>query len=141
MRGAWIVDQGVIDVTSAFLVTRRLHDEQTPFQHLEVFDSPRFGRMLLLDGAVQTTEGDGFAYHEMLAHPALCAHPHPRRVLIIGGGDGGLLEEVLKHPVEGLVDFYSYRDGELVELCWKLGEDRVAHWHRIGEGFPGRKPL
>jgi hypothetical protein len=48
---------------------------------------------------------------------------------------------VLKHPVEGLVDFYSYRDGELVELCWKLGEDRVSHWHRIGEGFPGRKPL
>jgi len=48
---------------------------------------------------------------------------------------------VLKHPLEGLVDFYSYRDGELVELCWKLGEDRVAHWHRIGEGFPGRKPL
>jgi hypothetical protein len=48
---------------------------------------------------------------------------------------------ILKHPVEGLVDFYSYRNGELVELCWKLGEDRVAHWHRIGEGFPGRKPL
>jgi hypothetical protein len=48
---------------------------------------------------------------------------------------------ILKHPVEGLVDFYSYRDGELVELCWKLGEDRVAHWHRVGEGFPGRKPL
>ena len=48
---------------------------------------------------------------------------------------------VLKHPVEGLVDFYSYRDGELVELCWKLGEDRVAHWHRIGEGYAGRKPL
>ena len=48
---------------------------------------------------------------------------------------------VLKHPIEGLVDFYSYRNGELVELCWKLGEDRVAHWHRIGEGFPGRKPL
>ena len=48
---------------------------------------------------------------------------------------------VLKHPVEGLVDFYSYRNGELVELCWKLGEDRVSHWHRIGEGFPGRKPL
>lgn len=48
---------------------------------------------------------------------------------------------VLKQPLEGLVDFYSYRDGELVELCWKLGEERVAHWHRIGEGFPGRKPI
>jgi hypothetical protein len=47
----------------------------------------------------------------------------------------------LKDPRSGLVDFLSYRDGELVELCWKLGEDRVAHWHRIGEGFPGRKPV
>jgi hypothetical protein len=48
---------------------------------------------------------------------------------------------VLKDARVGLVDFYSYRDGELVELCWRLGEDRVAHWHRIGEGFAGRKPL
>jgi hypothetical protein len=47
----------------------------------------------------------------------------------------------LKDPRSGLVDFLSYRDGELVELCWKLGEDRVAHWHRIGEGYPGRKPV
>ena len=47
----------------------------------------------------------------------------------------------LKDPATGLVDFLSYRDGELVELCWKLGEERVAHWHRIGEGYAGRKPL
>lgn len=47
----------------------------------------------------------------------------------------------LKDPVTGLVDFLSYREGELVELCWRLGEESVAHWHRIGEGFPGRKPL
>ncbi|HLW59744.1 MAG TPA: polyamine aminopropyltransferase [bacterium] len=100
MRGAWIVDQGVSDITSAFKITRCLHDERTPYQHLEIYDSPRFGRMLVLDGAVQTTEGDEFVYHEMLAHPALCAHPRPRTVLIIGGGDGGLLEEVLKHPIE-----------------------------------------
>jgi hypothetical protein len=54
------------------------------------------------------------------------------------------LEEMgitLKDPQVGLVDFYAYRDGELVELCWKLGEESVGHWHRIGEGFPGRKPL
>jgi spermidine synthase len=100
MKGAWIVDQGSTEVTSAFRVTRRLHEEQTPYQHLEVYESPLFGRMLLLDGAVQTTEGDEFVYHEMLAHPALCTHPQPRRILIIGGGDGGLLEEALKHPVE-----------------------------------------
>ena len=47
----------------------------------------------------------------------------------------------LKGPLEGLIDFPSYRDGELVELCWKLGEERVEHWHRIGEGFGGRKKL
>ncbi len=54
------------------------------------------------------------------------------------------LEELgvqLKDARSGLVDFLSLRDGELVELCWKLGEERVAHWHRIGEGFAGRKPL
>ena len=47
----------------------------------------------------------------------------------------------LKGPLEGLIDFPSYRDGELIELCWKLGEERVEHWHRIGEGFTGRKKL
>ncbi len=47
----------------------------------------------------------------------------------------------LKGPLEGLIDFPSYRDGELVELCWKLGEEKVEHWHRIGEGFTGRKKL
>jgi len=47
----------------------------------------------------------------------------------------------LKGPLEGLIDFPSYREGELVELCWKLGEDRVEHWHRVGEGYAGRKKL
>jgi len=100
MKGAWLVDQGSPDVTTAFRVTRLVHEEQTPYQHLEIYDSPAFGRMLVLDGAVQTTEREEFIYHEMLAHPALCTHPGPRRVLIIGGGDGGALEEALKHPVE-----------------------------------------
>ncbi len=47
----------------------------------------------------------------------------------------------LKGPLEGLIDFPSYRDGELVELCWKLGEEKVEHWHRVGEGFAGRRKL
>ncbi len=100
MRGAWLVDQGSPDFTSAYRVSRLVHTEQTPYQYLEIYESPMFGRMLVLDGAVQTTERDEFIYHEMLAHPALCAHLAPRRVLIIGGGDGGALEEALKHPLE-----------------------------------------
>lgn len=100
MKGAWLVDQGSHDITTAFRVSRLLHQEQTAYQHLEIYDSPLFGRMLVLDGAVQTTEREEFIYHEMLAHPALCTHPAPKRVLIIGGGDGGALEEALKHPLD-----------------------------------------
>jgi hypothetical protein len=68
----------------------------------------------------------------------------------VGGAEIELLKAVaslngmgiqLKGPLEGLIDFPSYRDGELIELCWKLGEERVEHWHRIGEGFTGRKKL
>lgn len=55
--------------------------------------------------------------------------------------DLGVMGVVLKDPQIGLIDFYAYRDGEMVELCWKLGEDSVGHWHRIGEGFRGRRPL
>lgn len=129
MKGAWIVDQGAVDVTAAFRVTRRIHEERTPFQYLEVYESPLFGRMLVLDGAVQTTEGDEFVYHEMLAHPALCTHPAPRHVLIIGGGDGGLLEEVLKHPVERVtmveIDEAVIRAGReyLPAICGRAFED------------------
>src|SRR5919108_5252316 len=53
----------------------------------------------------------------------------------------GELEGQLKDARAGLVDFFGYRDGEMVEVCWELGEPEVGHWHRIGEGFPGRKPL
>jgi spermidine synthase len=100
MKGAWLVDQGSPDITTAFRVSRLLHEEHTAYQHLEIYESPVFGRMLVLDGAVQTTEREEFIYHEMLAHPALCTHPAPKRVLIIGGGDGGALEEALKHPLD-----------------------------------------
>ncbi len=70
----------------------------TGLQELLVFDSLDFGRVLALDGVLQTTERDEFAYHEMITHVPLLAHGAAREVLIIGGGDGGTLEEVLKHP-------------------------------------------
>lgn len=77
---------------------RLLHREQSPFQRIEVFENPTFGRMLVLDGLVQTSQRDEFLYHEMLVHVPLLSHPEPRRVLIIGGGDGGTLRRVLEHP-------------------------------------------
>ncbi|MBD3263910.1 MAG: spermidine synthase, partial [Candidatus Omnitrophica bacterium] len=71
--------------------------KKTPYQSCSFYDTEAFGRVLLLDGIIQTTEKDEFIYHEMLTHPVMFAHPSPRRILIIGGGDGGVLREVLKH--------------------------------------------
>ena len=78
-------------------IDRIIHETKTEHQHLIIFDNPEFGRVLALDGVVQTTERDEFIYHEMLAHTPIFAHGAARNILIIGGGDGGMLEEVLKH--------------------------------------------
>ncbi len=77
---------------------RLIETLQTPYQLIEVFDTPTLGRLMRLDGANMTSERDEFFYHESLVHPVAIAHAAPRKVLIIGGGDGGSSEEILKHP-------------------------------------------
>jgi spermidine synthase len=74
-----------------------LYEQKTEFQHMLLVESFQFGKMLVLDGVVQTTEKDEFYYHEMMAHVPIMTHPDPGRVLIIGGGDGGVLREALRH--------------------------------------------
>ena len=87
---------------------------RTEFQDVLIFENAVFGKVLVLDGVVQLTERDNHIYHEMIAHVPLMAHGRERDVLIIGGGDGGTLKEVLKHPVERatLVEI----DGEVIDL-------------------------
>ena len=75
-----------------------VHKAKTKFQELAVYDTESLGRILVLDDVVQTTELDEYLYHECLAHVPMFAHPNPEEVLIVGGGDGGTLREVLKHP-------------------------------------------
>ena len=77
--------------------TTVLHRETSDYQKIQVLQHPYFGKLLVLDDVVQLTERDEFFYHEMLVHPVLHAHPDPKHVLIIGGGDGGSLREALKH--------------------------------------------
>lgn len=81
-------------------VERELAAAQTPFQKVEMLETSDLGRLLVIDGKTQVCELDEFVYHEMLAHPPLLAHPAPRRVMVLGGGDGGTVREVLKHDVE-----------------------------------------
>ena len=104
------------------LVERR----QTPFQLLEVYDTPELGRMFRLDGANMTSERDEFFYHENLIHPAAVAHPNPRRALVIGGGDGGSSEELLKHSTLERVHMAEL-DPEVIEVS-------KAHFAKVHRG-------
>ncbi len=106
----WLTDVGGPGFAHTYRIDEELYRGRSAFQEIRVIANSDFGRMLVLDEAVQTTERDEFIYHEMLAHLPLLAHPAPRRLLIIGGGDGGLLEEALKHPIESAVMVEIDRD-------------------------------
>jgi spermidine synthase len=100
-----------------FKAKKLLYEKKSAFQKIEIIENDFYGRVLFLDGLVQTTEKDEFFYHEMLVHPALACHSRPEKVAIIGGGDGGALREVLKHPVKKawLVEI----DQEVIRACEK----------------------
>lgn len=99
-------------------VKKVLFEGRSKYQKVGVFESGRFGRILALDGVVQCTEGDEFVYHEMLTHLPILAHGKVESVLIIGGGDGGILEEVLKHKSVKRATMVEI-DGEVIEVAKK----------------------
>jgi spermidine synthase len=100
----WFAEPPIAGFEQRLAVRADRRQERSQFQELRVLDTEPFGVTLILDGAVQTTEVDEAAYHEMLVHVPLLAHPSPRDVLIIGGGDGGTLRRVLEHPVERVLE-------------------------------------
>ncbi|MBI1383350.1 MAG: polyamine aminopropyltransferase [Rhizobiales bacterium] len=83
---------------SRYRVDRLIHESHTEHQHLVIFENAKFGRVMMLDSIAQLTTADEFVYHEMMAHVPIVAHGRVRRVLIVGGGDGGVMREVLRHP-------------------------------------------
>ncbi|NQD92955.1 polyamine aminopropyltransferase [Pseudomonas sp. CrR25] len=99
-----------------FRMDKLLHEVRTEHQHLVIFENARMGRVMALDGVIQTTEADEFIYHEMLTHVPILAHGLAKRVLIIGGGDGGMLREVCKHDSVEHVTMVEI-DGTVVEMC------------------------
>jgi spermidine synthase len=136
----WFTEKQTDHFGITMKITKTLHTEQTEFQKLEMFETAEFGNMLLLDGLVMTTERDEFTYHEMITHPALFTHPEPRRVLVVGGGDGGTIREVLKHQsvekvthveIDGKVIEYSKRF--LPQIAKELDNPRVEVI--VGDGF------
>ena len=103
------------DASGVYFEGTLLERRRTPFQLLEVYDTPEFGRIFRLDGFNMTSERDEFFYHENLVHPVAVAHPGPRRALVIGGGDGGSSEELLKHSTLEQVHMAEL-DPEVIEV-------------------------
>ncbi len=124
----WIEEALHGDFCSRYLAEKVLYDNESEHQHLVLFENPTFGRMLALDNVIQTAEGDEFIYHEMLAHLPILGHGAVRRVLIVGGGDGGMLEEVLKHS--------SVEQVTMVEIDAAVTEFAKEHLRGIcGDAF------
>ena len=98
LDGDWITELCEEDGSAFSLKSRgKLFDQRSAFQHVEVYDTEAYGKLMMIDGFTMLSSRENFLYHEMMSHPALFIHPAPRRVAIIGGGDCGTLHEVLKH--------------------------------------------
>ncbi len=94
----WFTEKDAL-MNSAFSlkIRKKLHQEQSPYQNIEIFETESFGNLMVIDGCTMLSTLDNFFYHEMISHPVLFTHPNPKNVCIIGGGDCGTLREVLKH--------------------------------------------
>jgi spermidine synthase len=136
----WFTEKQTNNFGITAKINKTLHTEQTEFQKLDMVETEEFGNMLILDGMVMTTQKDEFVYHEMVAHVPLFTHPNPENVLVVGGGDGGVIREVLKHPsvkkatlveIDGKVIEYSKI--YLPEIAGKLEDPRVEV--KVDDGF------
>jgi len=132
MGGIWFTEKQTENFGITMKVNKTLHTEETAFQKLDMVETEEWGNMLLLDGMVMTSIKDEFVYHEMVAHVPLFTHPNPEKVLVVGGGDGGVIREVIKHPsvkkavlveIDGKVIEYSKK--YLPEIAGKLDDPKV----------------
>jgi len=117
-------------------VDKVLHHEKSKYQDVLIFKSTDYGTVLVLDNVIQCTERDEFSYQEMITHLAMNSHPNPKKVLVIGGGDGGVLREVVKHEcVEEAIlcdidEVMSYRSA--ITLRRQLTKEKPTHTYWVG---------
>ncbi len=114
----WYSEYHDYDVKFSTEITEVLVQQQTPFQYLQMLKSDTFGTFMTLDGYIQLTEMDEFVYHDMICHPAMAVNPSIKRVLIIGGGDGGTAREVARYKHIEKLDMVEI-DGAVVDACIK----------------------
>lgn len=124
---SWFTEHQTPHLQWSTRVKKTLYSEQTPYQRLDILETEQFGRMMALDGMVMFTEADEFAYHELLTHVAMNTHPHPKQILVVGGGDGGAVREVLRHP--------SVEQVHLAEIDQAVIEASKRFFPHIASGF------
>lgn len=131
-----------------YTINKTLHKGKSPWQSIELVDTSEFGPVLLLDNVTQVASRGEYQYHEPMVHPALCAHPAPSRVLVIGGGDGGILREVLRYPAVREVHFAEL-DEAVVRFCARhlpdinagaFGDPRVTTVFGDGRDYVEKHP-
>jgi spermidine synthase len=121
----WGAEQSDGSEMYLFAIDKTIVKKTTAIQDVEIVDTPSYGIVLILDGLIQSAEDDEHTYHEALVHPGMIGHANPREVLIIGGGEGATLREVLRYRSVQRATMVDI-DGELVELCKKHLDD----WHK-----------
>lgn len=138
----WFTEKHTKNVRFSIRVDRQLYSKQSEFQRIDIFDSPEFGRFLTLDGYMMLTERDEFIYHEMIVHVPMAVNPAVKRVLVIGGGDGGVVRELTRYPGVEHIDLVEI-DRDVVEACrkflprtaCKLDDPRVSILYEDGLKF------
>ncbi len=138
----WYTEKHTENVHFSIKVDSQLYHGQSDFQWIDVFDSPEFGRFLTLDGYVMLTERDEFIYHEMIVHVPMAVNPSIKRVLVIGGGDGGVVRELTRYDSVKHIDLVEI-DRQVVEACkkylpqttCKLDDPRVTVYYEDGLKF------
>ena len=138
----WFSEQHTKNVKLSIRVDKQLYSTESEFQRIDVFDSPEFGRFLVLDGYMMLTEKDEFIYHEMITHVPMAVHPHVRDVLVIGGGDGGACRELIRYNDIERIDLVDI-DEEVTRVCREylpftacgLSDERVHTYFEDGLKF------
>ena len=111
----WYTDEHTGEVRFSIKATEQIASKQSAVQRIDILDTPAYGRCLVLDGGLMTTEKDEFIYHEMMTHVPMAVHPHVENVLVVGGGDGGTVRELAKYPSIKTIDLVE-ADREVVTL-------------------------
>lgn len=125
LNSKWFLEQTSSDEGAFYSLQEIVFNKKSIFQHIEIIKSGAFGKCLILDGKMQSSQSDEFIYHEAIVHPAMISHDFPRRVFVAGGGEGATAREILKHPsVEEIIIVDLDRDA--VDVCKKY----LPEWHR-----------